>query len=197
MSNLHLFELINAAAGLDGWWLLAMRALAEAVIYLVPLAMAWAWVRGNHTARRELLQMLLAAALALGLALLVAQVWPQARPFTLHVGNQYLAHANDPGLPSDHVTVFWSLGFAAFMTRRFELFAMPLLAVGLVVGWSRVYLGVHFPFDVLGALPVAVLGAAIAGGLRRPCRPAVARLLYLYHRLERWLRARSSPIHKA
>lgn len=195
MSNLHLFELINAGPGLDGWQLLLTRGVAEHLIQVLALVMIWAWVRGNHASRRELLQMLLAAMLGLALAQLVALVWPQPRPFALHLGHQYLAHSDDAGLPSDQVTVFWSLALAALVTRRFELWALPLLACGLLVGWSRVFLGLHFPYDVLAAFPVAALALVIAQGLRRPMLPAVARLLYLYDGLARWVRDLLLPGH--
>lgn len=188
MDNLHLFSLINAGPGLETMQLGIAVALAEWLIYLVPAGMAIAWVRGDHVSRRELLQLLLAAAIALGVAQIVAHIWPQPRPFALHLGTQYLGHSNDPGLPSDHVTVFWSLALASMGTRRFAVWGFPLLAAGLVVGWSRVYLGVHFPFDVLAALPVAGLGAVAARLLQVPLMPIMARVLYLYD----WLTLRGA-----
>ena len=183
MDNLHLFELINAAPGLGPIRLVLATALAQWAIFLVPLAMALAWVRGDRAARAELLQMLLAALLALGLAQIVVHVWPQPRPFALHLGTQYLQHSTDPGLPSDHVTVFWSLALTALASRRFALWGFPLMTIGLAVGWARVYLGVHFPFDILAAFPVALGGAFAASGLRRPLRPVATWILDLYDHL--------------
>ena len=43
--------------------------------------------------------------------------------------------------------------------REFGL-ALLTLAAGLFVAWARVYLGVHFPADMLGAMGVAVLAYA-------------------------------------
>ena len=114
MSTLHLFDLLNAGPGLCGWHLIMALALAQDLVFCLPLVMAWAWVAGNHASRRELLHLLLSAAMALALAQVVSHVWPQPRPFTLHLGNQYLAHGNDPGLPTRPVTLFWSLAIAAF-----------------------------------------------------------------------------------
>jgi undecaprenyl-diphosphatase len=193
MNNLHLFELINAPPGLGPLRLGFAMLIARWVIYLVPLVIAFAWLRGDRSARRDLLHIVLAALLALGFAQIVAHAWPQPRPFALHVGMQYLDHTNDPGLPSDHVTVFWSVALAALASQRFALWSLPTLALGLVVGWSRVYLGVHFPFDVAAALPVALAGAAAAVHLRAPLRPVFERLLALYDRLANSLRTRLHP----
>lgn len=190
MNNLYLFELINASPGLGPLQLGLAMLLAQWVIYLVPLMLALAWVRGDRSARRDLLLIVLAAVLALGFAQIVARAWPQPRPFALHLGVQYLAHANDPGLPSDHVTVFWSVALAALASQKFALWSLPTLALGLVVGWSRVYLGVHFPFDIAAALPVALAGTVVALVLRAPMRPVFERVLALYDRFANALHAR-------
>jgi membrane-associated phospholipid phosphatase len=87
-------------------------------------------------------------------------VFAQPRPFQLDpsVG---LASETSYGLPSGHAqgtATFW--GAAAPLFRRPWGLALALL-LPLVVGLSRVYLGVHFPTDLfagwaLGALFVAV-----------------------------------------
>lgn len=196
MNNLHLFELINAAPKPEPWQLGLALGFAEWLIFLLPLGMALAWVKGDSVARRELIEMLLAALIALGLAQLVVHLWPQPRPFALHLGTQLLEHVNDPGLPSDHVTVFWSLAWSALMTRRYAVWGFPLLAAGVAVGWSRVFLGVHFPYDIVAAMPVALLGALVARAARAATMPLVARILYAYDRLIRAVRARLSVERK-
>lgn len=197
MGNLHLFELINAAPKPAPWLLGLALALAQWLIYLLPIGMAVAWIKGTAASRRELIEMLLAALIALGIAQVVVHVYPQPRPFALHLGTQLLAHADDPGLPSDHVVVFWSLAWSALATRRYASWCFALLAAGLAVGWSRVYLGVHFPYDILAALPVALAGALAARALRTTTMPLVARLLDVHDRLLRALRAKLSMARKA
>lgn len=189
MNNLQLFELINAGPGIGAAPLAVARFLATQTNMLVLLVLAFVWVRGAHSARRELLEMLLAYAIASALAMALLHLWPQPRPAALHLGAQYLEHAATPGLPSHHVVFLWSLGLSALGTRRLAVLALPLLAAGLLVGWSRVFLGVHFPYDVLAALPVALIGAAAARSLRRAAVPLYARILYAYHRLDQRLAA--------
>lgn len=196
MTNLHFFQLINAPPGMSQQQLLWATLLASWLIVLVPLTMAVGWVRGDHGARLDLLQLLLAVGLALLLAQLITLVWPQPRPFAMHVGTQYLDHGTDPGLPSDHVTVFWTLALASLRTRKFALWGFPLLAVGLLVGWSRVYLGVHFPLDIAAALPVAWAGTMAAGALRKPLMPVYAQLISQHDRWVSVLRVRIRALRK-
>lgn len=118
---------------------------------------------------------------------------PQPSPFTLHLGTQLVGHGADPGLPRDHKTVFLRLALATPSTRRFEVWCFLLLTAG----WSRVFLRVHFPIDVVAALPVATLGALFTRDLRHPVIPAVHNMLFLYDRLTNaarswWMAAREA-----
>ena len=191
--NTHLFELRNAGAQ-PAWTTVALaHVVAQWLVLVVPVAWLVLWVRGGRAVRQDLVHVAVAAALALGIAQLVGLALPTPRPFALHLGHQYLAHADDPGLPSDHVTLLWSLAFAALGTARGSWLVFPLLGAGLLTGWARVYLGVHFPLDVVGALPVAAAGAGLALVLRpaleawsKPlwarydaCERAALRLLHL------------------
>ncbi len=40
-------------------------------------------------------------------------------------------------------------------------FGLLLLPIGLAVGWGRVYLGAHFPLDILGGAALGVFSAFI------------------------------------
>lgn len=196
MTNRHLFELLNAAPKLDALHLGVALFLAQWVIYLVPLAVAIGWLRGDGATKRELLRVLAAVMVSLAVAQIVAHLWPQPRPFTLHLGTQYLTHSPDPGMPSDHVTVIWTFALWALTSARFGLWGFPLLALGLAVGWSRVYLGVHFPFDVLAALPVALGGVLIVRALRQVLLRPETIFLSLYDDCAKRLNAKLASTKK-
>lgn len=69
------------------------------------------------------------------------------RPFELN-GAVKVCHAGGPGLPSGHAqqsVVLWT-SLALWLKRRpFSVIALLLI---LIVSFSRIYLGVHFPTDV-------------------------------------------------
>jgi undecaprenyl-diphosphatase len=72
---------------------------------------------------------------------------------------------HDPSMPSGHAMMaFAGATFLALIYPRFR-WAFFALAVGIAL--SRVYLGVHFPSDVVvGAVLGAAIGTVAVGGLR-------------------------------
>lgn len=193
LSNAHLFELINAGAQPSLFALTLARLVAQCIVPAVPIAWLVLWSRAGPIGRLDLLHVVVAVLLALGLAQLIGLAWPSPRPFALHIGHQYMAHVEDPGLPSDHVTLLWSLALATLATTRASWLVFPLLSLGLAVGWARVYLGVHFPIDVFGALPVAAAGAAMALAVRRPLSSSMLAMLSRY---DGWERAALHFLHR-
>jgi membrane-associated phospholipid phosphatase len=86
----------------------------------------------------------------------------QPRPADLEPGINLIKESGY-GLPSGHAqsaVVLW--GFLAHAGRKRWLWA-PAVALMLLIGFSRIYLGVHFPTDVLGGwlIGAVLLGAAV------------------------------------
>lgn len=97
----------------------------------------------------------------------VAKGWfDTPRPFELDPGivrtERAQAGALGPGFPSGHAQsslTFW--GLAALLARR-RWFTLVAAAIVVLVAFSRMYLGVHVPLDVVGGLALGALMVGLA-----------------------------------
>tara|TARA_B100000482_G_scaffold54462_1_gene36934 strand:- start:59 stop:604 length:546 start_codon:yes stop_codon:yes gene_type:complete len=66
------------------------------------------------------------------------------------------------GFISSHSANMFSIAFfIGLLTKRIKLFIF-LFSLATIIGYSRVYLGVHFPFDILGGMIWAIIVSFIS-----------------------------------
>src|SRR5205085_7582600 len=83
---------------------------------------------------------------------------PRMRP---HV-HALVSRPHTHSFPSGHATT--SFACATVLALTVPRLRVPVLVLAAAVAWSRVYVGVHFPLDVIAG---AALGAAIGVGVIR------------------------------
>jgi membrane-associated phospholipid phosphatase len=119
----------------------------------------------------------LAVALAYGLSNLVKVLVQEPRPCIRYPAVPTVAtcdYATDYSFPSNHVTLAVAAAVALlFAARRTGLVA---LALALLVAVSRMYLGAHYPHDVLAGAVLGALVACLGLPLRRPMTALVDHL---------------------
>jgi undecaprenyl-diphosphatase len=86
-----------------------------------------------------------------------------------------ISQSHDPSFPSDHATGAFALAFGIWLYDR--TIGGILLVLAAIVAFARVYVGTHYPGDVVaGALiAVAVASALYLLGPTRRLLEAVAR----------------------
>jgi undecaprenyl-diphosphatase len=96
------------------------------------------------------------------LALLLKLVGGRERPFLADPEQDPLVGTPlDLSFPSGHAAT--SFAGATLLAWYAPRLAVPLYALAALVAWSRVYVGVHYPFDIVAG---ALLGIAVATAFR-------------------------------
>ncbi len=163
--NLNLFNLINASSTPDPITVRVAQISAEWLLYLVAVAMVIGWIRGGKTMRRALLVSGMSVLVGLAINQLIGAFWYHPRPFETGVGNQFLPHAKETSFPSDHGTLLFAVSFGLLFSRDGKSWGVIAFAIALLVVWSRIYLGIHWPMDMIGSGIIAAVAAWIVAVL--------------------------------
>jgi len=180
--NEALFLQLNAPAHPDALALAVAVFFARYAIWCIPLSLALGWMRGDEDIRRLMLKAAASGLAGLLINQAISLVWQHPRPFMIGLGHTYLAHASDSSFPSDHLTLLWAVAFSFLMHPRMRMAGLALSLLGLPVAWARIYLGMHFPFDMVGAMSVAMLSAWLTCRAAHLYLPAVYRVATGIHR---------------
>ena len=166
------FRDVNSFAAHTSWLHTPMRLYAKDGIVLFALLLLTAWwvARGSGDLAKVAASLwapvgvLVALAVNQPIANLVAEPRPYASLSHVLV---LVSRSTDYSFPSDHAVMAGAVASALMLTDRRLGWVATVLAV--LMAFARVYVGAHFPLDVLAGLAV---GAAVAVGghlvVRRP-----------------------------
>ncbi|MFD5034402.1 phosphatase PAP2 family protein [Streptomyces sp. NPDC058405] len=182
-----LYDINGLAKDAPSWFDRGMEFVGEFGIMLaMVLVVLWCWwsVRKRGSAEDSVTAVagLVWAPLAAGVALLInipiRGFVERPRPFMDHKGLEVLvAGKTDFSFVSDHATMAMAIGVGVFVANR--KFGFVALGLALLEGFCRVYMGVHYPTDVIGGFAlgtaVALLLTPLALALLTPLVSAISR----------------------
>lgn len=160
----HAFLDINEFAR-DTSWLHGVGVFfAKDGVVLLAVALVVAWWLGRAARSPHQVATAVWGALGALVALAIAQPISSAvgerRPFVaIPKALELIHHSTDPGFPSDHATAAGAVACAVFFVS-WQLGAVTTL-IALLIAFARVYVGVHYPQDVLAGLALGAVVVAI------------------------------------
>ncbi|MEU9590147.1 phosphatase PAP2 family protein [Streptomyces sp. NPDC048219] len=181
-----LYDINGLAKDAPHWFDRVMEFVGEyGLLFAIVLLVLWCWWgvrrRGGADAASSVAA-LVWAPLAAGVAVLVnvpiRGFVERPRPFKDHEGLEVLVSGKDDfSFVSDHATLVMALAVALFVANR--KFGIAAIVLALFGGFARVYMGVHYPTDVIGGFAlgtaVALLLSPVAMALLTPLVKAVER----------------------
>lgn len=123
-------------------------------IFFILFALLWLW--GDITTKKYIAKMIIFTIIGGCICQLISHFFHMPRPFVLGIGHNIISHAPTGSFPSNHMFIFSSIAFS-YLFSPYKKYGIALLFVAWLVGWSRVFVGVHFPLDILGGFILAFL----------------------------------------
>ena len=154
--NLHLFEWFNASNHAHEMTIRFAIFIANDLFYIMLLFFGFYWLRGNFAIKKQIVKAFIFTTVALLISQIISHSFYHPRPFVMEVGRTLIYHSLNGSFPSDHMLIFSTIAFSYFFSEKRNL-GIILILLAWLVAWSRVYLGVHFPLDMLGAFSLAFI----------------------------------------
>jgi len=137
-------------------------------IWALVFILMWFWPpRVQTPTRRAVVYAVVAGVLALVINVAIGHFYYRPRPFVFepHLVHQLLAHKRDTSFPSDHAAGSFAFAVGLFYARKRTGILGLVFAAAIAV--ARVFVGLHWPTDVLAGAGIGVISGLIVLALRR------------------------------
>lgn len=185
------FFWINGLAERVPWIDEIIRTLACDLFLPVVMIIALiaVWFSGRNVADRTRNQYGVICSLAsMGIANLLVFVCNAILPDRLRPFEAFPDKVNlifypptDPSFPSNAAAASFALAIGLWVYNRKLGYILSIPAI--IISFGRVYMGVHYPLDILGGLALAILSTGIVTVVIKLCRPILDRLLTLMRKV--------------
>jgi len=178
-----IFQWINNLAGRIGPidWLLKGIANDYFIIVSFCLVLILLWFGTRDVEQRQADQKGVICALpSLGVAqafvVLSNAFYFRLRPFdVLPDVNLLFYEPTDSSFPSNSAAVVFAIAFAVLLYNRRA--GIILLALSVLFGFSRIYIGIHFPLDILASVAIGLITSLFFHYIIKALEPWPSRLL--------------------
>lgn len=155
-----LVKFINSFAGQKEWIDITGVFISDFLIFALPLIIFAVYFFSKKRNKIGLIIVKIALGLILitGINIVIAQIIGRPRPFIGHREiyqlGKFLVGPEDFSFPSGHTTAAFVMAITVLLD--WKRFGIILLILAILIGFGRIFIGVHYPSDVLAGIIVAI-----------------------------------------
>lgn len=156
--DLYLFNLINQLASQWYWFDILGVFCAQYLGYILVVSFLFLFIVRLGEYWETGLKALAAVVLSrFVITEFIYWIWPRFRPFVENNVNLLVEHSASASFPSGHAAFYFALASIIYMRNR-NLGSLFLLGAFLI-SLSRVFVGIHWPSDVLAGAIIGIFSA--------------------------------------
>lgn len=171
--NTSLFLFINNFAGRWGWLDSLMVFCAEYLMY-VMIFVVLVYAIWNYKKYRDMALIAIGSAIVarFGVAEFIRHFYLHARPYWVLTNvHLLLARETESSFPSGHTIFMFALATGVYQYNKKA--GWWFYASALLIGFARVFAGVHWPYDIVAGAVLGVLTAFVCGWIFRKFKHVV------------------------
>lgn len=186
--DMILLTFINNLSGHLVWLDKLMMYISEYGPIIFGLYLVALWFSGSNKIelennRRNALYAFTSAMLGLGIAQVIGFAWFRNRPYVDHPIHLLLPANPDASFPSDHATGSFSIASSLAISNTFG--GKLMLAFAALVSFSRVYVGIHYPTDIIGGMLIGIVSSWLVERYKEVLDKPIALIFSIWVRLEK------------
>ncbi|MEH7506016.1 undecaprenyl-diphosphatase [Neobacillus drentensis] len=177
----RIFRAINQFAGRYRLFDTIMVTISQKVRYLFVILLIFMWFRNNFY-KKVTLYAGISIVVTILLNCFIKLFYFKPRPFL-----KFRVHLLPPSpskknssFPSKHTTLAFAVATSVLLYKRLMGFILFILA--FFAGFSRIWMGQHFPSDIVGSALQGSLTSIVVYITRRVWNPFIDRLIHSYNR---------------
>ncbi|MDO8610624.1 MAG: phosphatase PAP2 family protein [bacterium] len=132
---------------------------ASDLIYVIFFICLLLLIFGGVKEKKAFLIILIGLLIAKISIQIIHLIFLEPRPYITFNLVPLIKHIPDAAFPSQHTTLVSVVAFAYFFCK--SKFTLLFVLTGLWVGFARIYVGVHYPLDILGGILVGALSVSL------------------------------------
>ena len=188
--NIELFRMFNDLGKEVMFLNPIMIFFAKYMKYFLLFGIIMYWFTRKRENRIMIISSMFAFVVAEVFGAIAGAIHSNNQPFVeLNNVNQLIGHAIDNSFPSDHAIEFFSICITFLLFKKNLRYVW--LAIAILVSISRVWVGVHYPADILVGAILGIIGAALCYWII-PQLNVIKKLLDIYEQGEDYVLSKVS-----